>query len=111
MTPDIPHYTQSVIGTEDAPMYGSLSDGTTIISVKYDGGIMLAADGRSANSMFVANGCSDKLEPVHDRIYCQRSGTTAHTSTIAKMVRQYVDIQATEMGCLPPVKSAANIMR
>jgi 20S proteasome alpha/beta subunit len=40
------------------------TDGTTIISMKYDGGIMLAADGRSA-SFYVANYCSDKLEPIH----------------------------------------------
>ena len=47
-----------------------MTDGTTIIACKYDGGIMLAADGRSANSMFVGNPCSDKLEPIHQRIYC-----------------------------------------
>jgi 20S proteasome subunit beta 1 len=46
-----------------------MTDGTTIIAVKYDGGIMLAADGRSATSMIVGNKCSDKLEPIHQRIY------------------------------------------
>lgn len=61
--------------------------------------------------MFVANGCSDKLEPIHQRIYCQRSGTSAHTSTIAKYVRHYIDMQANELGMFPPVESAANIMR
>ena len=71
-----------------------MTDGTTIIAVKYDGGIMLAADGRSATSMIVGNKCSDKLEPIHQRIYCQRSGTSSHTSTIAKYVRYYIDIQA-----------------
>ena len=90
---------------------GKMTDGTTIIACKYDGGIMLAADGRSANSMFVGNPCSDKLEPIHQRIYCQRSGTSAHTSTIAKYVRYYVDVQANELGDFPPVKSAAGIMR
>ena len=48
---------------------GVMTDGTTILACKYDGGIMLAADGRSANSMFVGNSCSDKLEPIHQRIY------------------------------------------
>jgi 20S proteasome subunit beta 1 len=61
--------------------------------------------------MFVGNKCSDKLEPIHQRIYCQRSGTSSHTSYIAKLVRYYIDIQANELGNLPPVKSAANIMR
>ena len=88
-----------------------MTDGTTILACKYDGGIMLAADGRSANSMFVGNSCSDKLEPIHQRIYCQRSGTSAHTSTIAKYVRYYVDVQANELGDFPPVRSAAGVMR
>jgi len=46
------------------------TDGTTIIAVKYDGGVMLGADGRSANNMYVGNKVSDKLEPIHQRIYC-----------------------------------------
>lgn len=61
--------------------------------------------------MFVGNACSDKLEPIHQRIYCQRSGTSAHTSTIAKYVRYYVDVQSNELGGLPPVRSAAAVMR
>ena len=61
--------------------------------------------------MYVGNACSDKLEPIHQRIYCQRSGTSAHTSTIAKYVRYYVDVQSTELGGLPPVRSAAAVMR
>ena len=61
--------------------------------------------------MTVGNPCSDKLEPIHQRIYAQRSGTSSHTRMIAQMVRYYVDIQATELGNFPPVKSAACIMR
>jgi 20S proteasome subunit beta 1 len=61
--------------------------------------------------MYVGNKCSDKLEPIHQRIYCQRSGTSSHTSTIARYVRHYVDIQANELGNFPPVESAASIMR
>ena len=61
--------------------------------------------------MFVGNRVSDKLEPIHHRIYCQRSGTSAHTSTIAKYVRYYIDIQANELGNFPPVESAAAVMR
>ena len=61
--------------------------------------------------MFVGNRVSDKLEPIHHRIYCQRSGTSSHTSTIAKYVRHYIDVQAQELGALPPVESAAAVMR
>jgi len=61
--------------------------------------------------MYIGDRVSDKLEPIHHRIYCQRSGTSSHTQTIAKYVRLYVDAQANELGGFPPVESAANIMR
>ena len=61
--------------------------------------------------MLINNDQSDKLEPIHHRIYCQRAGTAGDTQTIARYVRHYIDIQYQEMGALPPVKSAANIMR
>ena len=61
--------------------------------------------------MYIGDRVSDKLEPIHQRIYCQRSGTSCHTQTIAKYVRLYVDIQANELGNYPPVESAAHIMR
>ena len=61
--------------------------------------------------MFVGNKCSDKLEPLHQRIYAQRSGTSSHTSTICKYVRHYIDIQSIELGNFPPVESAASVMR
>jgi 20S proteasome subunit beta 1 len=61
--------------------------------------------------MIVGNKVSDKLEPIHDRIYCQRSGASSHTSMIAKYVRYYIDIQSTELGQLPLVESAASVMR
>ena len=61
--------------------------------------------------MYVGNRVSDKLEPISNRIYCQRSGTSSHTSTIAKYVRYYIDNMSTELGNYPPVEAAASIMR
>ena len=36
-------------------MGGAMTDGTTIISCKYNGGILLAADGRSSNVSIFSN--------------------------------------------------------
>ena len=59
----------------------------------------------------MGNRVSDKLEPIHQRIYCMRAGTSAHTREVARYVRHYIGIQATELGNFPPVKSAAQVMR
>mmetsp|Transcript_4243 Transcript_4243/g.4042 ORF Transcript_4243/g.4042 Transcript_4243/m.4042 type:complete len:202 (+) Transcript_4243:51-656(+) len=88
-----------------------MTDGTTIVAFKYKDGILLGADGRSATTMIVGNRVSDKMEPIHERIYCQRSGTSSHTREISRYVRQYVDVMANELGNYPPVISAANVMR
>ena len=97
---------------------------TTLMSVRYKDGIVIGADGRSANvsvfkmltmfllqSMFVGNKVSDKLEPVHQRIYVQRAGTSAHTQAIARQLRAHVDAQAKELCDFPSVRSAASILQ
>ena len=40
-----------------------------------------------------------------------RSGTSSHTQNIARYVRHYIDVQAQDLQGLPPVESAATIMR
>ena len=97
-------YQLEKLGIEDGGLYAGhddimkvQSDGTTIISLKYNGGILLGADARSSNvswfikwiclclimrelltmffvtqDMYVGDRLSDKLEPIHHRIYCQR---------------------------------------
>ena len=61
--------------------------------------------------MFVGNKVSDKLEPVHQRIYVQRAGTSAHTQAIARQLRAHVDAQAKELCDFPSVRSAASILQ
>lgn len=48
MDPNV-YYTGASQEDGSAPMGGAMTDGTTIIALKYNGGIMLAADGRSSN--------------------------------------------------------------
>ncbi len=48
----------------DAPTASTMTDGTTIIAIKYDGRIILGADARSGNNMYVGNRISGKFEPI-----------------------------------------------
>lgn len=77
----------------------------------YEGGVLLAADTRSSSGTFVGNKVSDKLEPLHQRIYCQRTGTSAHTQYVAHLTRYYLDAHASELGELPLVHTAAKIIQ
>lgn len=48
MDPNV-YYTGAAYEDDSEPLGGAMTDGTTIVAMKYNGGIMLAADGRSAN--------------------------------------------------------------
>ncbi|CAD8170573.1 unnamed protein product [Paramecium octaurelia] len=85
--------------------------GTTIMAVIYDGGLIIGADSRTSSGQFVADRCADKIDYIHDRIFCLRSGSAADTQIIAKHVRYYIDAHAQELGRLPAVATAANLFR
>ncbi len=41
---------------------------------------------------WIANRVTDKLTPLHDRIFCCRSGSAADTQAIADIVKYYLQI-------------------
>lgn len=77
----------------------------------YDKGVLVAADSRTSSGQFIVDRVSDKLEFIHDRIFCLRSGSAADTQTLAKIVRNYLAMHAVELGRLPHVKTAARLFQ
>lgn len=84
---------------------------TTIMAMTYDGGVVMGADSRTSTGNYVANRVSDKLTPVHERIYCCRSGSAADTQAVSDMVRYYLEAHALELGRAPLVKTAAALFQ
>lgn len=58
-----------------------------------------------------ANRVTDKLTPVHDRIFCCRSGSAADTQAVADMVKYYLQMYTVEHGALPRVHTAASVFQ
>jgi len=85
--------------------------GTSIMAVCYDGGVVMGADSRTSTGSYVANRVSDKLTPVHDSIYCCRSGSAADTQAISDITKYYLDIHSVEVDGAPRVKTAAKIFQ
>lgn len=94
---------------------GGVSTGTTIMAVTYgegeDSGVIIGADSRTSTGSYVANRVSDKLTPVHDSIYCCRSGSAAHTQAVADGVRNNLAMHELMRGGKPRVKTAAHLFR
>eukprot|EP00211_Chloroparvula_japonica_P014325 CAMPEP_0119133266 /NCGR_PEP_ID=MMETSP1310-20130426/13283_1 /TAXON_ID=464262 /ORGANISM="Genus nov. species nov., Strain RCC2339" /LENGTH=227 /DNA_ID=CAMNT_0007123953 /DNA_START=260 /DNA_END=940 /DNA_ORIENTATION=+ len=87
------------------------SMGTSIMAVQFDSGVVVAADSRTSMGAYVSNRVSDKLTPVHERIYCCRSGSAAHTQFVADIVKYYLELHSLELNTLPTVLSAAQLFK
>jgi len=81
------------------------------MAVQFDGGVVLGADTRTSTGTYVANRATDKLTPVHDRVYCCRSGSAADTQAVAEYVRYFLDQHSTEIDGLPTVKTTAHLFQ
>jgi len=74
-------------------------------------GVVLGADSRTTMGVYVAHRISDKIEPIHSRIFCMRTGVSAHTQTMARYVRHYLSQHAIEEGTMPSVSTAARLFQ
>ncbi|CAK9025420.1 Proteasome subunit beta type-6 (Differentiation-associated proteasome subunit 1) (DAPS-1), partial [Durusdinium trenchii] len=90
---------------------GEVDLGTSIMAVSFGDGVIVGADSRTSTGTYIANRVSDKLTPVHDRVYCCRSGSAADTQAISDIVRVQLGTHATELGRLPSVKTAATLFQ
>ena len=90
---------------------GEIDAGTSIMAVRFNGGVVLGADSRTSTGIYVANRVSDKLTAIHDRIYCCRSGSAADTQALSDYVRSFVASHAIELDSLPKVKTVATLFR
>ncbi|KAL4475023.1 hypothetical protein ABPG74_001719 [Tetrahymena malaccensis] len=85
------------------------STGTSIMAVVYDGGVLVGADSRTTSGSYIADRAQDKVDYLHERIYCLRSGSAADTQTLCSYVRYYLDVHSMELQRRPTVKTAAKL--
>uniref|UniRef100_A0AAR2M3L9 Proteasome subunit beta n=1 Tax=Pygocentrus nattereri TaxID=42514 RepID=A0AAR2M3L9_PYGNA len=84
---------------------------TTIMAVEFDGGVVIGADSRTTTGAYIANRVTDKLTPIHDRIFCCRSGSAADTQAIADAVSYQLGFHSIELDEPPLVQTAANLFK
>uniref|UniRef100_A0A8B9UBG8 Proteasome subunit beta n=1 Tax=Anas zonorhyncha TaxID=75864 RepID=A0A8B9UBG8_9AVES len=89
----------------------AVSTGTTIMAVEFEGGVVIGADSRTTTGSYVANRVTDKLTPVHDRIFCCRSGSAADTQAVADAVAYQLAFHSIELEEPPRVRTAARLFQ
>lgn len=81
------------------------------MAVAFEGGVVLGADSRTTTGSYIANRVTDKLTPVHNLVYCCRSGSAADTQAIADIVAHHLRLMEVQDGKTPSVKTAAALFR
>ncbi|KAG8127398.1 hypothetical protein E2320_014314, partial [Naja naja] len=69
-----------------------ISTGTTIMAVEFDGGVVLGSDSRVSAGESVVNCFFNKLEPLHDRIYCALSGSAADAQAMVDLINYQMEL-------------------
>ncbi|XP_030623240.1 proteasome 20S subunit beta 12 [Chanos chanos] len=89
-----------------------VSTGTTILAVKFNGGVIIGSDSRaSIGGSFVSSKVINKLIQVHDRIFCCIAGSLADAQAITKMAKFQLSLHSIQMESPPLVKAAASILK
>lgn len=61
--------------------------GTTLVAIKYDGGVVVAADSRTSMSSYVSHRYAEKVSAITESCVVCRSGSAADTQMIANAAR------------------------
>jgi len=83
--------------------YGPVSMGTTLIAIKYNGGVIMASDTWTTRGTFIADRAALKLNEIspsiHDfgSIKVMRCGNAAHSQMVSRMVKNYLTMHAMEL--------------
>lgn len=86
-----------------------IKTGTTIVALRFDEGVILAADSRTSAGSYVVSRVTNKIKQLSDRIYCCVSGVASQTQTVASYAEIYSKKLAIENERMPSVLDAAKV--
>ena len=64
--------------------------GTTLIAIRYEDGVIVAADSQTSSGSYISNRASNKISTISDYIICLRSGSSADTQNMVDLVKNVV---------------------
>lgn len=79
------------------------STGTTIVGVKFKGGVVIAADTRATAGNIVADKNCEKLHRLAPKIWCAGAGTAADTEMVTQLVASNLELHSLNTGREPRV--------
>lgn len=87
------------------------STGTTIVGVKFEGGVLIAADTRSTQGPIVADKNCAKLHRISPRIWCAGAGTAADTEAVTALIGSNIELHSLSTRRQPRVVTALQMLK
>ena len=88
-----------------------IKTGTTILGIKFNGGVVLAADKRTTAGHMIVGKASQKVYSVHNNIALAWAGTVSANQMLIKYLRSELKIIELRTHRQPKVQEAASMMR
>ncbi|ANZ77361.1 BA75_05140T0 [Komagataella pastoris] len=87
------------------------STGTTIVGVKFEGGVVIAADTRATSGPIVADKNCEKLHRLAPTIWCAGAGTAADTEMVTQLIGSNLELHAMSTARKPRVVTALTMLK
>jgi len=85
--------------------------GTTLLAMRYNEGVIVAADSQTSSNHIILNRAADKISMITNYIVCLRSGSSSDTQSIIDLVRNIVLKEQLQKQELIEVRVVAQIIR
>ena len=99
--------------------YAPISMGTTLVALKYDGGVIIGSDTRTTSGNFISDRFALKVNQISPsisdfgNIFVERCGNAAHSQMITRNVYNYLHYHAMELpiGSKIQLKTVTNLFK
>lgn len=91
--------------------------GTTILALKYRGGVVMCADAKTSTGPLAQNRFARKLTQISEKVFMARCGNAADTQFVAQLIKHHLEQHRIELSSngmdvqQVTVKSAASLCR
>lgn len=102
---------QRSLGGRSSQLPSAYKTGTTIVGVKFSGGVVLGADTRATGGAEVMDKNCDKIHYIARNMYCCGAGTAADTERTTLMIASQLELLRLNTGSEPRVVTANTLLK
>ena len=103
--------TVTIKSSAAAPTSPAVDLGTTLVAIKFVGGVVVGADTRTSQGTMVSHRYAHKIVPVTSAVVIARSGSAADTQQLAEAACWFNEMEGIKYGSVLTVSKTAHFLR